>query len=86
MKKATVGFFVPGNLRFSHILLCFFVKQWAKIAALRRKAKTAGVSTKCKMHLRHPHNITSLRSVIGQSIKPTRSHSFSKTICSPVIG
>jgi len=50
-KKATVGFFAPGNLRFSHAFLYFFIKQWAKIAAFSRKAKTTGVSTKCGIRI-----------------------------------
>jgi len=40
LKKPTVGFFVARNLRFS-------TAKQSEIAAIRRKAKTSGVSTKC---------------------------------------
>ncbi|MBQ2264173.1 MAG: hypothetical protein II341_02115, partial [Oscillospiraceae bacterium] len=43
-----VGFLTPGNLRFSLAFRFVFVKQWAKMAAFRRQAKTrGGLSTKC---------------------------------------
>jgi hypothetical protein len=38
-----VGFLTPGNLRFSLAFRFVFVKQWAKMAAFRRQAKTTGL-------------------------------------------